>query len=430
MSNPSGSTSPSLIYTFLNGTSCPQSASRCGWVLPPNGRGTTNIIWSCGFALFICLWTILHLNLPAATDGWWCIFLRKARWLFLGLIAPEIVLLVACGQWTSAQRSVEDMRALGCKHWSMTHAFYADSGGFVLKPRESGSFPLTARQVWYLVDCGFMKVPNISKKDIEDKSKADKITKAIAVLQVGWLVMQCVARAIQRLAVTPLELLIIAIVPCSAATYFFWLHKPKDVNLPTVLEVDVSLADILLSARQTAINSLHGTPLDFVEGPEMYVLNMYTGSGKIWSWLGSRPPRPLTRIPNDRNPQFNAFYQRCLLAAVVASFSTLHFLGWDFDFPSRAEQILWWTSCAVAEGSLAVHGAVEVVSYLFDAGYRKRPYIQESKTTWPGNFLFLVPAGLYFSARLALLVGVGLSMRSLPRDAFVSVDWTAVLPHF
>ena len=373
---------------------------------------------------------MLHLNVRAATDGWWCMFFRKARWLFLGLLAPEFVLLMACGQWTSAQRSVKDMRALGYNHWSMTHAFYSDSGGFVLKLKEMAPFPLTARQVWYLVDCGFMELPKISKETIQEKSKADMFTKAIAIVQVGWLVTQCVARAVQKLAVTPLELLTIALVPCSTATYFFWLYKPQDVGMPTILEIDANLSDILSAAGQVAKEPFQDTPLDFVEGPEAYVLNVYRGRGKIFSWLGSRRPSPLTRIPNDRNPQFNAFYERCLLAVAVASFSTLHFLGWNFDFPSRDEQILWRTACAVAECSLAFHGAVETVSYVFDIDYRKRPYLQESKTTWPGNILFMVPAGLYFLARLALLIGVCLSMRSLPRDAFVSVDWTAVVPHF
>ena len=321
------------------------------------------------------------------------------------------------------------MKALGCKQWSMPHAFYADSGGFVLKSREGAAFPLTARQLWYLVDWGFMRVPEISKREIEDKSKTDKITKAIAVLQVGWLVTQCLARAVQRLAVTPLELLTVALVLCTAATYFFWLHKPKDVNLPTVLEVDVTVSDILLRAGKTAEDSFRDTPLDFIEGPDVYMLNMYRASGRTSSWLGSQRSRPLTRIPNDRNPEFNAFHQRCLLAAVVAVFSTFHLVGWDFNFPSRGEQILWWVCCAVAEGSLAVHGVVESASYFFDADYRKRPYIQESKTTWPGNLLFILPASLYFFARLALLVGVCLSMRSLPRDAYLSVDWTAILPH-
>ena len=420
--------SRSLISSILNGTTCPSTAARCGWVSQPNFRGTMDIIWSCVCALFICLWVMLHLNVPAKDDGFWCIFARKSRWLVLGLLTPELVLLSACGQWASAQRSVRDMKALGYNEWTMAHAFYADSGGFLLKPLCSFPFPITAKQLHYLVGQGYLGLPAISVREICDKSKADKFTKTIAALQLCWLVLQCVARAIQKISVTPLELSTVAIILCTASTYFFWLHKPLNAELPTILETDVSTADILLHGGEAAKDPFRDTPLDFVE-PKVYTLNLFRGEWKRFSWFASNEPRPLNRIPNDRNPQFNAFYQRFLLASIVASFSTIHFFGWNFDFPSKAEQILWRTCCVTAEASLGAHGAHEIQQYFFSPNYRERPYIQDAKVTWPSNLLFILPAGLYFVARMTLLVGVFISMRSLPPDAFVSVQWTAFIPH-
>lgn len=114
-------------------------AARRGWVDQPNQRGTMDIVWSCLSTLFICLWTMLHLNLPAPDDGRWAILWRKARWLLLGVLAPELPMLFAFAQWASAKRSVVDMHNLGFTEteWTLVHAFYADSGGYVLHPPDT-----------------------------------------------------------------------------------------------------------------------------------------------------------------------------------------------------------------------------------------------------------------------------------------------------
>ncbi|MCJ1360312.1 MAG: hypothetical protein MMC33_010317 [Icmadophila ericetorum] len=420
--------SRSLIESILNGTTCPPTSTRCGWVSQGNGRGTLDIIFSCGSALFICLWLMLHLNVPALEDGWWQVCWRKARWLALGLLTPEVLLLLAVGQWTSAKRSFRDMRALGHEQWSMTHAFYADSGGFVVKLLDNVSFPVTAKQLCYLIEEGYLKEPpQISKEEIDDKSKADVFAKTIAALQLGWLVLQLTARAIQHLPITPLELSTVAVVACTASTYFFWLRKPPDVELPTMLEIDITTADTLLRAGDAVRTPWVHTPLDFVDGEAHIILITFVSKERT---LPSSERRPMTRIHNDRNPRFDSFYQRALLAFVVATFSTIHFAEWNFSFPSRAEQIIWRTCCIVAEVSLGLQGVHETMQYLFDPEYQQRPYLQRRKTVWPENLLFLILSGLYFLARVVLLGSVILSMRSLPNAAFATVNWTAFVPHF
>ena len=82
---------------------------------------------------------MLHLNLPAPGDSGRSIFLRKVRWLLLGVFAPELPMLFAFAQWASAKRSVLEMRNLGFTNveWTLVHAFYADSGGFLLQPSDT-----------------------------------------------------------------------------------------------------------------------------------------------------------------------------------------------------------------------------------------------------------------------------------------------------
>ena len=63
--------SSSCVSSVPDAMICPPIAARCGWVPQYNGRGTTDIIWSCACALFLCLWVMLHLNVPAEDDSHW-----------------------------------------------------------------------------------------------------------------------------------------------------------------------------------------------------------------------------------------------------------------------------------------------------------------------------------------------------------------------
>lgn len=243
-------------------------------------------------------------------------------------------MLFASGQWASAKRSVVDMDSLGCENWSMIHAFYADTGGFVLQARESVAFPITAKQLCYLVQQGYMQAPTITKKEIWDKSKADRLAKTITSLQAGWLTIQVVARWIQHLPVTLLEISTVALITCTAATFFFWFYKPLDVNTPTTIRIDSSIAEILIKAGDAADFPFSDTPLDFVES------QLYTSSQMPMHRFWGVQQRPLPRIPNDRDSWLHSLKTVFIVAVPTASFSLLHLVGWNFDFPTRTEQLL------------------------------------------------------------------------------------------
>ena len=55
----------------------------------------------------------------------------------------------------------------------------------------------------------------IAKEDIEDKVKADILVKMAALVQIRWLVLQSIARFIQHLHTTTLEISALAYVPCT-----------------------------------------------------------------------------------------------------------------------------------------------------------------------------------------------------------------------
>lgn len=84
-----------------------------GWVSQPDTRGTLDIIWSRSSTIFVCVWVMLHLNVPARKDGEIVRFIRKLKWFMLAMLAPELVMLFAGGQWASTRRSVDEMKAMG-----------------------------------------------------------------------------------------------------------------------------------------------------------------------------------------------------------------------------------------------------------------------------------------------------------------------------
>lgn len=72
------------------------------WVAEPKVRGTWSLLYSCVFTLILCIWTALHLNVPAQGESAFKIWLRKLKWVAIALFAPEIVLYTAWYQLYAA----------------------------------------------------------------------------------------------------------------------------------------------------------------------------------------------------------------------------------------------------------------------------------------------------------------------------------------
>ncbi|RYP67005.1 hypothetical protein DL771_007501 [Monosporascus sp. 5C6A] len=121
-----------------------------GWVAPDARRNTLDIILSWLSIFLVCSWKCVHLNLPTLEEsraGWhkvtifredWRIPVfperpllrkwgRKLMWMGLISIAPELGVALAVKQWETARASANG------KPYTMTHAFYAQMGGIVLR---------------------------------------------------------------------------------------------------------------------------------------------------------------------------------------------------------------------------------------------------------------------------------------------------------
>ena len=74
------------------------------WVPEPRGRGTWSILYRCIFTLSLCVWTVIHLNIPPRGEPASKRFWRKTKWTFIAIFAPELVLFTAWHQHLLAKK--------------------------------------------------------------------------------------------------------------------------------------------------------------------------------------------------------------------------------------------------------------------------------------------------------------------------------------
>ncbi|KAK7442063.1 hypothetical protein VKT23_016339 [Stygiomarasmius scandens] len=145
--------------------------------------------------------------------------------------------------------------------WTSVHSFYACMGGFAFDlgsstkhdtflPENQTRVTLTAAGVKFLMKYSPEIVPDISREDIMDKSKADGLAKLLVCLQAIWFCVQFIARVQQNLPFSLLELNTFAHAVCVLVSYYLWWKKPFDVGEPTLISCEVNGTYLNTKARQ------------------------------------------------------------------------------------------------------------------------------------------------------------------------------------
>ncbi|KAI5796679.1 hypothetical protein FPQ18DRAFT_255199, partial [Pyronema domesticum] len=228
-----------LFHPSVDASSEPQlDFDTVHWKQNPNTRGTLTIIFSCGAALALCIWTGVHLNVEGTTHrpaGRMLKhkFVRRSIWAFIALIAPDIVLTVAFHQFLAAcqHRKMIAKRMEKEGKMKIKIAYFALMGGF------SGNFARFdgSRNSNVEIDyiCGpqmMTTIYNYPLAEIQDKSKASGLEKFIAVVQTGWILLQCYGRQLEGLHICLLEINTAIHVLIATAMYAIWWEKPVDIN--------------------------------------------------------------------------------------------------------------------------------------------------------------------------------------------------------
>ncbi|KAF8865240.1 hypothetical protein BDZ45DRAFT_612349 [Acephala macrosclerotiorum] len=273
------------------------------WYPSSSTRGTGDLLYSCALTLSLCVYTAIHLNIPAPDESAWKQTLRKAKWVLIGIFAPEIVLYTALQQWLSARRLLHALNRMNYKLKNgkpdMTYCFYAIMGGFALDVSELHDeykyLTLTTEGVQYLAEKGHLM--GISGVSIKDKSKADSLAKVLVCLQMTWLIVQCVVRKVYGYPISLLELHTFVHAICALLMYVLWINKPQDVRDPTI--VDTSQYEDLVA--QALMVSMPFSPARRMQD-ENGLSQVYPGrSTEINFWTVYNTTNPHPALPNISN---------------------------------------------------------------------------------------------------------------------------------
>lgn len=63
------------------------------------------------------------------------------------------------------------------------HGFFAEMGDFVLAPIDSTKFSINSKQLCCLVSKGYIAMPEVTRRDITDRTKADYFAKFVTIFQ-------------------------------------------------------------------------------------------------------------------------------------------------------------------------------------------------------------------------------------------------------
>jgi hypothetical protein len=296
----------------------------------------------------------------------------------------------------------------GCPPFSASHT--KKVYGNISQP-QGNLWILDASQLLFARECGIINaIPSISVDAIDDKNKGDVIVKVLTLVQIVWLIMELAIRGAARLPVSQLEIVTLAFAITSILTYGMLWSKPQDAKFPIL-----QIAD-----RYPSSDKLQ----KIVErGPTTF------GRSRVDWWI----PNNSIHV-TDAKPYNISFLLGSLLGATV--FGVPHFFGWNFVFPTKAEQILWRVSAIVTiagpwaliitdtliyrfPGSSQIQGR-----FVVDAHWHGDSRLR--RKIWFCTIYTLIV--VYVLSRLFVIVEAFRSLYWLPEDIY-KTTWSADIIH-
>ena len=288
------------------------------------------------------------------------------------------------------------------------------------KSREDDK-PLYPLQASDLVQCDGYSESFImpTEEEIKDKGKSDWLAKSLVLLQTSWFVMQCIARAIEHIPVTHLEIITLAYAAMNFVIYIFWWNKPLNVNRPVRVfrksEPSATQRQVISRATQ----NLRAWELTWEEiGDVLKIIVIFIAGGQDDDVDMSREDR-VPRFWAD-DPSGHFIDADFIVLGVGICFGAIHCISWDFSFPTHTELLIWRASCvAITVVPIYIFFGLLLGIWLAKMGFRNTVL-----------YFFPISGGiLYIIARAITLVLAFTSLRGLPHGAYETVHWTTFIPH-
>lgn len=423
------------LLALIDYVQAEQSNSTVNWTDNPSTRETLNIVLSCAFTIFACTWSVLHLNIPDPTTSKLQRLLKQVKWMVLTMLCPELIFSRAIqdymedrrdhsdlkkvfqsaslperqnvGEWVMCEeRSWKEQLSTYCgfnknltdegndpKLWTLLHTKYLNMGGLRVKvsdPKHANPtkrfYDIRARD-YPLFDSDYspLKLFSMSENEILDKSKGDAFTKFITVTQILWLVASIITRKANKLPSSQLEIVTLAFSILAVATYLALWNKPKNIHVPTIVQLDKLSRDDAKAKRIEAKLQMHQIRGHSIFDPET---ETYEDAGFI------------------------------ILMISTAVFGSLHCLAWNFTFPSMAERMIW----RVSSISLVSAPIVFIIIYSPIFLFFDLPGFEEWMKILSYGLL-----SVYCLARL-MIIGIAFSsLRSMPPEVYITT-WSKYIP--
>lgn len=146
-------------------------------------------------------------------------------------------------------------------------------GGFHVFDGDTPLYPLDWSTVKKLIETGALIPP--TEDEINDRSKGDELSKTIVLVQTLWFVLQCLARGVQGLPITELEIVTLTYTTVIIGIYAFWWSKPLNVIQP--IRLPRVVVDPSAVGPAEPIQSTRGWGDKFEEG--------FTGMSQTLKWF-------------------------------------------------------------------------------------------------------------------------------------------------
>ncbi|KAJ7050301.1 hypothetical protein C8F01DRAFT_1264184 [Mycena amicta] len=356
---------PPHTISDLTNSAASQSCSDC--------RTFFDIVWGCLTTIFACTWVAVYPNLPSSRQSWFRLFRRRLGMMLMALIAPEITGVL--------RREAVFLRArifkeIGCflDTWILLRYgrlccsrkpapdCYSDAA------RRTDSRPIADT-----------KATDVAQ--IMDRSKGDALSKGVALVQSSWFITQCIARALNQLPLTELEVVTLAFSVVNIFTWALWWNKPLDVQCPIYIgPVEPQTINSKISKTRTA-----------------------------WSVDVMWSPPATGSVPTT-----NLKHAFRLEAAVAMIFGAVHYAASDTRFSSPAEKWLWRLCALIIAILPALMGFVQII-----VDEVAKSQVPRSTLL---NGVFSASLGTYIVSRLVLIILPFTTLRGLPQAAFLQIS--------
>ena len=402
-----------------------------GWHSESHERGTSSILWGCLATIFICTWSVLHLDVPRRSASDLERFTVKVGETLKAIIAPELVLADAIADTLSSRILQKRMnrradRQQGREVWSLTHVRFMLAKGFV-KDTENDDVWDPPENPWELTI--IPQKPTISKQELNSRGTTDWIANTLAVFQISWFGAQLLVRRIQHLHITAMEILTLAFIVCSIFTFILCWPEPQNVAYPIVL---LPLEE---TAPERPDNTSPKVPLDTAseDSPPIQpcLRKEEDRSNNASHSLEHSPPDGPRALDRSEEVQSRASslsesldrvgtISELLFALAGGVFGGVHCLAWNSTFPTPKERLAWRV-CSVAITALPIIVMPSILVIEIVLARRK-----EKAVIGYGLLAFSMP---YILARLTLIALALASLRAVPADVFQTTDWNNIIPH-